>query len=222
MTLIAEDLLLLLLDHESGKPVLDDTRLSRVLAGALLMELALDERISPATEGIATKGGRLVVRNSQPSGDQLLDRAVSTLNASKPMKPVRAVEKLQKGLRQDVLSRLASQGLVREERGRALGIFPTTHWPATDPAHEARLRAELSQVLVHGMEPTQRTAALASLLSAVDAVSKVVPSDDRRAVKLRAKQIAEGEWAGVAVRKAIEAVNAAVATAAVVATSSGG
>ncbi|HVE18707.1 MAG TPA: GPP34 family phosphoprotein [Ilumatobacteraceae bacterium] len=222
MTLIAEDLLLLLLDDESGKPVLDDTRLSRVLAGALLMDLALDERISPATEGNATKGGRLVVRNSQPSGDQLLDRAVSTLNASKPMKPVRAVEKLQKGLRQDVLSRLASQGLVREERGRALGIFPTTHWPATDPAHESRLRAELSQVLVHGMEPTQRTAALASLLSAVDAVSKVVPSDDRRAVKLRAKQIAEGEWAGVAVRKAIEAVNAAVATAAVVATSSGG
>jgi hypothetical protein len=98
------------------------------------------------------------------------------------MKPVKAVEKLQKGLRQDVLSRLASQGPVREERGRALGIFPTWHWPAQDPAHGARLRAELSQVLVHGLEPTQRTAALASLLSAVDAVPKVVPSDDRRAV----------------------------------------
>jgi enolase len=76
-------------------------------------------------------------------------------------------------------------------------------------------------VLVHGPEPTQRTAALASLLSAVDAVPKVVPSDDRRAVKRRAKEIAEGEWAGVAVRKAVEAVNAAVATA-VVATTSGG
>jgi hypothetical protein len=98
------------------------------------------------------------------------------------MKPVKAVEKLQKGLRQDVLSRLASQGLVREERGRARGIFPTMHWPAEDPAHGAWLRAELSQVLVHGLEPTQRTAALASLLSAVDAVPKVVPSDDRRAV----------------------------------------
>jgi hypothetical protein len=35
MTLIAEDLLLLLLDDECGKLVLDDTRLSRVLAGAL-------------------------------------------------------------------------------------------------------------------------------------------------------------------------------------------
>jgi hypothetical protein len=125
-------------------------------------------------------------------------------------------------LRQDLLNRLASQGLVREERGRALGIFPTTHWPATDMAHEARLRAELSQVLVHGMQPTQRTAALTSLLSVVDAVSKVVPSDDRRAVKRRAKEIAEGEWAGVAVGKAVEAVNAAVATAGVVATTSGG
>jgi hypothetical protein len=213
--------LLLLLD-ESGKPVLDDTRLSRVLAGALLVELALDERILPATEGNATRGGRLVVRSKQPGGDPLLDQAISTLNASKPIKPTKAVENLQKGLRRNLLNRLARQGLVHEERGRVLGVFPTTHWPASDPAHGARIRAELSQVLVHGMEPTQRMAALTSLLSAVDAVSKVVPSGDRRTVKRRAKEVAEGEWAGVAVRKAVEAVNAAVATAVVVATSSGG
>lgn len=35
VTLIAEDLLVLLLDDESGKAVVDDTRLPRVLAGTL-------------------------------------------------------------------------------------------------------------------------------------------------------------------------------------------
>jgi hypothetical protein len=63
---------------------------------------------------------------------------------------------------------------------------------------------------------------LVSLLVAVDAASKVVPSDDRRAVKRRAREVAGGEWAGGAVRKAIEAVNAAVTAAVVVAASSGG
>jgi hypothetical protein len=214
-------MLLLLLDDESGKPLLDGTRLSRVLAGALLVELAVDGRVSPAAEGDVAKAGRLVVRNSEPTGDRLLDQAVSLLTESKPMKPAKAVERLQKGVREDLLARLVSQGLVRAERGRTLGILPRRVWPATDP-YESRLQAELYQVLVHGVEPTARIAALVSLLEAVDAASKVVPSDDRRAVKRRAKEIAEGEWAGVAVRRAIEAINAAVTAAVVVAASSGG
>lgn len=43
MTLIAEDLLLLLLDDRSGKPA--TSSLEVALGGALLVELALDERV---------------------------------------------------------------------------------------------------------------------------------------------------------------------------------
>lgn len=46
------------------------------------------------------------------------------------------------------------------------------------------------------------------LLSAVDGVGKVV-AGDRRLLKRRVKQISEGEWAGVAVRQAVDAVVAA-------------
>jgi Golgi phosphoprotein 3 (GPP34) len=49
MTLLAEDVLLLLLDDASGKPIVDGTKLDRVLAGALLLELALAGRVTPAT-----------------------------------------------------------------------------------------------------------------------------------------------------------------------------
>jgi hypothetical protein len=224
MTLIAEDTLVLLLDDESGRSLLDATRLSRVLAGGLLVELAVDGRVSPAAEGDGAKPGRLVVRDPQPTGDPLLDRALALLTESKPMKPERAVERLQKGIRDELLARLINQGLIREERRRALGILPRTVWPAGDLSHESLLRAELSQVLVHGIEPTPRTAALVSLLAAVDAAPKVIPSDDRRGVKRRAKEIADGEWAGAAVRKAVQAVTAGVAAAATAAAvaSSGG
>ncbi len=48
---------------------------------------------------------------------------------------------------------------------------------------------------------------------------KVVPSDlPRKEVKRRAKAIAEGGWATDAVRKAVEAVNAALMTSMVAAT----
>lgn len=217
MTLLAEDILLLLLDDASGKPPVDGTRLDRVLAGGLLLELALAGRVTPAAEGAEAKPGRLVVRDGAPTGDELLDRTLHRLAEGRAVKPARAVEQLTKGLRSELLTRLAGQGLLREERGRILGIFPTTTWPAIDTARETGLRAELSEVLLSGVEPTQRTAALVSLLSAVDAGAKVVAAADRRAVKRRAREIAEGEWAGAAVRKAVDAVNAAVVVAAVVA-----
>jgi len=222
--LIAEDLLLLLLDDSTGKAMVDSTALDRVLAGAVLLELALDHRIAPAGEGESIKKGRLAVRNADPTRDELLDRVLSRLAEDRPRKPEGAIEKLSGGLRKELLTRLAARGLVRPEVERALGLFPVTRWPVVDPAYESGLRAELTRVLVDGAEPAPRTAALVSLLAAVEAAAKVVPSADRRAVKRRAKELARGEWAGAAVRQAVDAVNGAVAASIVavtVATGSG-
>jgi hypothetical protein len=216
MTLLAEDLLLLLLDDASGKPVVDGTRMSRVLAGAVLLELALGDVVTPAEPGEDVKKGRLVVRDGARPQDSLLTRAVDLIGTAKPMKPETAIEKLAKNLRDDVSKRIVDAGWVREERGKVLGIFPTTRWPEVDGSHERALRSELSAALLDGVGPTPRTAALVSLLSAVDAAPKLFPDADRRAVKKRAKEIAEGDWAGKAVRKSVEAVNAAIIVAATV------
>lgn len=209
VTLIVEDLLLLLIDDATGKAVLDRTRLERVLAGAVLVELSTAERIAPAPPGGPVKAGRIVVRDSSPLGDGILDEALARL-AEKPSRPARAVEKLVKGLRQAVLTRLVDAGLIREEHRKALGVFPTTAWPAVRPEHEARVRAGLRAVLVDGATPDARTAALVSLLTAVDAVPKVLPVADRRALVRRARSVAQGDWVGRAVREAVDAVNAAV------------
>ncbi|WP_370181126.1 GPP34 family phosphoprotein [Rhodococcus wratislaviensis] len=216
MTLLAEDLLLLLLDDASGKPVVDGTRMPRVLAGAVLLELALGDVVTPAGPGEDVKKGRLVVRDGARPQDPLLVRAVDRIGASKPMKPEAAIEKLAKNLRDELAKRIVAAGWVREEKGKVLGIFPTTRWPEVDGSHERTLRSELGAALLDGVTPTPRTAALVSLLSAVDAAPKLFPDADRRAVKKRAKEIAEGDWAGKAVRKSVEAVNAAIIVAATV------
>ncbi|KXX60571.1 GOLPH3/VPS74 family protein [Rhodococcus sp. LB1] len=216
MTLLAEDLLLLLLDDTSGKPVVDGTRMPRVLAGAVLLELALGHVVTPAELGDDVKKGRLVVRGGVRPQDPLLARAVDLIGTSKPMKPEAAIEKLAKNLRDELAKRIVDAGWVREERGKVLGIFPTTRWPEVDGSHERALRSELSAALLDGVTPTPRTAALVSLLSAVDAAPKLFPDADRRAVKKRAREIAEGDWAGKAVRKSVEAVNAAIVVAATV------
>ncbi|MBM4522000.1 GPP34 family phosphoprotein [Rhodococcus hoagii] len=216
-SLIAEDLLLLLLDDESGDPLVDGTRLPRVLAGAVLLELALDGYVTPADQGEDVKRGRLAVRRAEAPADPILARALGVVaDARRPMKPEAAIEKLDSEIRAAVFERVIDRGWVRESRRKVLGIFPSKVWPPVDESHERGVRHELSGVLVEGLDPTPRAAALISLLSAVDAAAKVFPDTDRKMIRKRAKEIADGEWAGAAVRKAVDAINSAVFVAVMV------
>jgi hypothetical protein len=63
-----------------------------------------------------------------------------------------------------------------------------------------------------------RTGALITLLYAVNSVHKVFDGD-KRELKKRAKGIAAGNWAGDAVRRAVEAIQAGVTAAATAAAS---
>ena len=214
VTLIAEDLLLLLVDDATGRFLLDTTRLDRALAGALLLELALAERVGPPAAGQRFGRDVIALVDRRPAGDPLLDAALARLDTPKPPGAARAVSRLVKGTRQALLERLVEAGHVREEHRTVLGVFRTSRWPAVRPEHEAEVRRRLQAVLLDGAEPDQRTAALVSLLVAVDAVPKVVAASDRKALVRRAKAVADGDWAAVAVRKAVDAVNAAVIAAA--------
>jgi hypothetical protein len=71
--LIAEDVLLLLVDDATGRFLVDSTRLDNVLAGAMLVELATIERLGFPSEGSGVRRGRMVVVNPTPPGDPVLN-----------------------------------------------------------------------------------------------------------------------------------------------------
>jgi hypothetical protein len=208
--LIAEDVLLLLVDDATGKFLVDSTRLDNVLAGAVLVELATTERLGFPAEGSRVKRSRMVVVDPTPPGDPVLDRALATVAAGRPAKPEQLIAKLRKRLRVTLLERLSTAGALRRSTRKVMGILPRTSWPAAHSSHKRELGARLQAVLVGGATPDGRTAALVSLLTAVNATHKVVDGD-KKAVRARAKDIAAGEWAGAAVKKAIDAVNASIA-----------
>lgn len=97
--------------------------------------------------------------------------------------------------------------MLREHKGKVLGLFPTTRWPTVDSTYEQRLTADIRHVVVGGAQPDQRTAALVSLLSAVDLVPKVLPDADKKQVRARAREIAESDWASDGVKAAVDTVN---------------
>ncbi len=211
MTTVAEDVVRLLLDPTTGRFVVDRTSLDRAIGGALLLDLSARGRVQ--ADGDGSRARLMMVAG--PTGDDLLDAALLRLGPG-PVRAQRAVEKLARGTREPVLERLERLGVLRRERSSLFGIFPRTSWTVVDGS-AATLRGAVASVLVTGTKRDGHLALLISLLHAVRAEHKVVDGP-RRQVRERAAEIAAGDWAGVAVRRAVQAVQAA-ATAAVLAAS---
>lgn len=216
--LVAHDLLLLLLDDETGKITWHVHEPDKALAGALLIDLAARELVSVAGEGAAVKKGRLVVRAGAAPEEPVLRRALDVVAERAGRKPDAVLAPLAKGLRDQLADDLVAAGVLRREEHRSLGLFRTTRLPAADDSYENALRAELAAVLAGTRRPDGRTGPLIALLYGMDAVTKLVTVADKRTAKRHAKQVAEGDWAAAAVRDAVQATQQAVIVAVIAAT----
>lgn len=209
--LIAEDLLLLVTDDESGRLTAPATNVDYALAGATLVELTLLNRVTVSDKG------RIVVQDPAPTADAVLDAALATVGKYAGKRPSAVIRPLSKKLRPKLYERLVGGGQLSRERYSVLGIFPSSRWPTQDASHENEVRRAVTQALVQGSTPDDRTAAVIALVHALRIEHKVV---DRREydvsthqLRKRAGEIAEGDWAAAAVRAAINEMIAAVTVA---------
>lgn len=222
--LICDELLLLSLNDTSGKNIASGTNLDAALGAALLVELALRERISVAPrEAGWLERGKITVINTSPTDDPDLDALITKLADKEGQKVKNLISPMtwhpiSKGLRDRRLARLVQSGVVTQERSKVLGL--RSH-PTLDPEPEREIRARLWSALVDGLTPTERTVALVALLEATGILTKVVVSDNKKAVKARAKSLSEGDWAAKAVKDAIAEATAVMVSVTTAATAGG-
>ena len=69
------------------------------------------------------------------------------------------------------------------------------------------------RVTIISTTPTERTVALIALLQVTTLLPKVVTTDDKRALKAKAKELTSGDWAAKAVKDAIDEAAAATTAA---------
>jgi Golgi phosphoprotein 3 GPP34 len=207
MTLIAEDVLLLLLDDVKGTASTGGST-DAVLGGAVLAELALLGLATEEEQKSRWRSGRVLATRPAPADlDPVLAEALATI-AGKDRKASSLVTKIGKGLDDRLAAGLADRRILRRREGKRLGLIPRTTWPAADPSRDQQLRRTITVCLADGGRPDERTAALIGLLWAADEAHKAVAANTattRRQLKKRAKEIAEGQWAAKAVKDAIAA-----------------
>jgi hypothetical protein len=223
--LIAEDLLLLLLDDAKGTTPAS-TAIGTVLGGAVLLELALAGAVEIDEPRGRWKPRKVRVATTSRATDPVLINALQSI-AQKERSAQNLVDRLGKGLKTTLGDRMAKRGLLERHDTAALGLVTHKRWTVLDSSHKQDLRHGITTVLVQQQTPDERTGALIALLSSVDRAHRLVGDTGipNRELKKRAKQIAEGAWAAEAVRDAVAATTTAVTAAtiaAVAASSSGG
>ncbi|GAA2217166.1 GPP34 family phosphoprotein [Promicromonospora sukumoe] len=207
---LAEEYLLLALDDASGRPLLSTQHLQLALTGASVAQLTLDGALDVSDGADGGQKGRFRVTGRSTPSDPVQREILGLLDGRRPKDAIGKVGqgRVARTLRDALLQGLAARGVLREEQVKVLGLFPSTTWPAHDPAPEAAVRERVLAALTGDTAPDERTAALVSLLLATDLTRKIYPDQDRRELKRRAKEIAESEWAGAAVKRAIDDLNA--------------
>ncbi|MFI0261353.1 GPP34 family phosphoprotein [Streptomyces sp. NPDC017056] len=199
---LPEELLLLALDPERGKPLCESSYLRYALAGAALAELEWAGRVG---EG---RGGRITVHNPLPLGDPVLDGALAALpdptkgGQGDGGKARRWVRSAGRGVDELCRQRLEERGAIRRESRRALGLFRYERLTAgpvdlAGPAH-ARFKSALATGFA---DPCDRT--FAALVAAIRLDRRLALGRDRRSVHRELKRLGREEWIARAVRSAV-------------------
>ncbi|MFT4215876.1 MAG: GPP34 family phosphoprotein [Micropruina sp.] len=216
--LLAEDILLLATDDDSGRKLARYTDL--LVAGGLLSDLALAGNIRVTEAGESIRKKRMVSVPEAPwPADPLLGEALTVLSGKPNWFLSMAVDRLSRKLIDhkpvdEVYERLARAELVSRTTHRVLGLVPTTRWVSVDGRYEAELREEFDAVLLFGAAPDPHIAALIALLSGAGLLVQVVDRGrgvDRRALRRQGKQLLKQYWPAQAMERAFQSRDAAAA-----------
>ncbi|MCR0982089.1 GOLPH3/VPS74 family protein [Roseomonas populi] len=194
-----EELILLMLDDRSGR--LHETAgpaSGYAVAGAILAELALRNRID-------TDPQRLFVADAAPTGDAILDPVLARIAAdpgpseaegSVPHNSRYWIETLGREAetyREAIFARLVAQGILREEQGRFLWIFPERRYPVISDKEEREVKARLTGVIFNDDIPEPRDSLLIGLCRAAGLLPLILSEETLEEVEPRIQQVANLE-----------------------------
>jgi hypothetical protein len=202
---LCDDLLLLAARPDGNLALPANLRFG--VSGAELVRLAAARRVD-------IERGRIVVLDTTPTGDELLDAALASMAGGRRGPSAKAwVARHRPGLVHFYLGRAVDAGIIRGERGTRLGIFPVTRWLVTDTARAAAARARLEAVVTSAGPVSQEQAALAGLASASGVALVAFPGRAGHAARKRLREAAKHDAAAAAATSAAAAAASATTAA---------
>lgn len=206
-----QEMVLLALKDDKGTPAAG--MYPYALAGAILTELVLEERVRLEER----KRGKPLVDlvSGTQIGDPVLDDALRQVRTAKRRAAAdRWIGRWAKGkTMHEVARRLVLMGILKAKEQRVLLVFSRTVYPTMDPGPEQRLIERIRAALDSDDDVDPRTAAVITLAHAADLLKPIFGAKVLKEKKDRLKTLAEGDAVTEAAQAAINAAKAAVAIA---------
>ncbi len=211
-----EEILLLALKDDTGT-LASGTHYQFALAGAVLAELLLNQRISVEAQK-KKKFARL--ESSTLLGDPVLDECLNKVVSSKKRQQLQTwVSRFSgvKDLKNRVAQQLVKRGILKAEEDKVLLIFKRKLYPEFNPEPERKLIERLHEaVFTEKSDIDPRTVVLLSLANSANLLKVIFDKKELKTRKSRIEQLINGELSGQATKEAIEAMQAAIMVAAVI------
>ena len=210
--------MVLLLHDENGTflPVSEHT-LNRALTGAVLMDLAFANRIDTDPE-------RLVVIDSTPTGDSLLDRTLARIAGEESAANSRtwietlSAEEASAGkaetIRAAALDKLVERGVLERREEKFLWVFRSRRYPTIDGKVEQEAKRRMADVLFSDEIPDPRDVALICLVDSCNILKTIFSKREIDRVGPRVEQLRKMDPIGREMAGAIADIERAIAIAA--------
>ncbi|RPI22531.1 MAG: GPP34 family phosphoprotein [Chloroflexota bacterium] len=186
MLTLIDELFILSLDEETTRPVVSRRQMRRELAGALLAELSLRGKVCIG------EGGQLETLDADPTGDGMLDKAMTVIQGSKRFRKVsywvKVFSAAQKKPARKLKNRLVDEGILKLEGDHLLWVIPAPNFPPGSASPKYWIKNRLRSAIL-ACEPVDlHTLALLGLALSDRLQRLVFTQDERKSASQRTHQ----------------------------------
>lgn len=205
MLTCTEELLLLAHDENSGTFAnLQDLLMNTAVAGAVLMDLALLNRVD-------TDLTAFVVLDRKPTGEKLLDLALAALPDKATTIDALDVLRKQGATFMDMaIERLIERGILRKQEGRILWVFESRRYPLIDGKELQEVKKRIADLLLSDEIPDPRDVVIICLAQACGLLRRVFSESELRSAEARIEQLTRLDLIGQAMTNMMIDLNAAL------------
>lgn len=201
---LVDQLTLLALDDEKGNFITDSFSFAYGLAGAIILELSLQERI-------IVEGKKLKVRSEVNCGDALLDHFLDKISSSKKERSIQTwVETIGEKytyIKEGTVEKLIKEGILRREEQKILWIFSVDKFPTENAKPENLLRKRLNDILLNEREVDMQEIMLISLIDMCELNNEVYGKERAKELKKKIKGIIEKGQLSSSIGKAVKEIH---------------
>ena len=208
MLRFVEEITLLLLHDDDGRFArVPSWSLSYALAGGVLMDLAMENRIDTDLE-------HLILVDATPTGDSLLDPTLAEVAAGEKHDARYWVEQTAERsdvIQAEVLSRLIALGILERQEDRFLWVFQSRRYPMIDGQAEREVKLRIMGVLFSDDIPDPRDVVIICLADACGIFKELLSKRELEQAAPRIEQVRKLDLIGQAMTQAIQDIELSVA-----------